>query len=129
MLVARSAIRLRDVTSESLGFDFLLGNYHLSSILDIPLSGSQRVQGSLFLANKLHAYEFNDQDEQVAVALANQVTLDYERMDEQGRPDEELGESKEVLGAMFEPAPEAIAAVNERGPRGSPRSGGTVDAQ
>jgi PAS domain-containing protein len=82
---------------------------HLSSLLGVPLSGSRSVHGLLLIA------EFNDQDQQVAVAFTNQVTLAYERMGEQRRADEELVESKEVVEAMFESAPDAIAAVNEHG--------------
>jgi GAF domain-containing protein len=114
-LVARRALRLRDVSSESLGFELLPGAQHLSSVLGVPLSGPLRVRGFLLLANKLHADEFSDRDEQVAVAFASQVTMVYEKLEEQRRADEELCESKAVLEAMFESAPDAIAAVDERG--------------
>ena len=115
MLAARSVLRLRDVTSESLGFDLLVGIHHFDSILGVPLPSLSRFQGWLFFVNKLNASEFDDQDEQVAVALARQVSLAFERMEEQRRADEELAGSREVLEAMFESAPDAIAAVNEHG--------------
>jgi hypothetical protein len=83
MLVTHKALRLRDVTSESLGFDLLPEDFHLASVLSVLLSGSPRIQGFLLFANRLDAEEFSDQDERVAVALARQVTLAYERMEEQ----------------------------------------------
>jgi GAF domain-containing protein len=99
MLTAGSALRLRDVTFESLGLDLRSGNHHLSSVLSVPLCGSLRVQGLLLLANKLDADEFSDQDEQLAVALASQTTLAFERMEQQTRTDEELGQPREALEA------------------------------
>jgi len=115
MLETRRALRLRDVASESLGFDLQPEVHHLSSVLGVPLSNSLRVWGFLLLANRFDADEFSDQDEQLVVAFAGHVTLAYERMEEQRRADDELGEEKAVFEAMFESAPDAIAAVNERG--------------
>jgi PAS domain S-box-containing protein len=115
MLVDRRAVRLRSVITGSLGFAFLPGDSPLASVLAVPLSGSRSVRGFLFFAIRLAAEEFGDEDEQIAVVLANQLTLAYERMEEQKRADEELAESREVLEVMFESAPDAIAAVNENG--------------
>src|ERR1700730_15086233 len=42
MLLARRALRLRNLASESLGFDFLPQNYQLSSALGVPFSISVR---------------------------------------------------------------------------------------
>jgi PAS domain S-box-containing protein len=108
-------LRLRGVTPVRLGFDPLPGDDHLASFLAVPLFTASRVQGWLFLANKLDADEFSGQDEQLALALAGQVSLAFQRIEEQKRADDELSESKEVLEAMFESAPDAIAAVNKDG--------------
>jgi PAS domain S-box-containing protein len=115
MLGDSRALRLRSAIAESLGFDFLPGDLRLGSVLAVPLFGSRSVRGFLLLANRLDVDEFGDEDEQVAAALANQLALAYERMEEQRRADEELAESKEVVEEMFEYAPDAIAAVNEQG--------------
>jgi hypothetical protein len=85
MLVGHKAFRLRNVTSESLGFELLPEDYRLASVLAVPLSGSSRLQGFLFFANKLDVDEFNDEDERMAVTLGRQITLAYERMEEQSR--------------------------------------------
>jgi PAS domain S-box-containing protein len=115
MLETRSALRLRDVATESLGFNLLSEVHHLSSVLGVPLSNSLRVWGFLLLANRFDSDGFSDLDEQLVVALAGHVTVAYERMEERRRADDELGEGKAVFEAMFESAPDAIAAVNERG--------------
>ncbi len=115
MLETRRALRLRNVSSESLGFNLLPEVHHLSSVLGVPLSSSLRVRGFLLLANKFDADEFSDQDEQLVAALASQVTLAYERMEEQKRAHEELVESRDVLEALFELAPDAFVVANEDG--------------
>jgi signal transduction histidine kinase len=81
MLIQRRALRVRDVTSESLGLGFVCGNDSLASVLSVPLSSSARVHGLLFLANRLGADEFNDHDEEAAVAIAHHVTLACERIE------------------------------------------------
>ena len=47
MLSTHKALRLRDLTSEGLGFELLPEDYHLASVLGVPLSSSPRVQGSV----------------------------------------------------------------------------------
>jgi len=81
MLIERRALRVRDVTSESLGLGFVCGNDSLASVLSVPLSSSARVHGLLFLANRLGADEFSDHDEEAAVAIAHHVTLACERVE------------------------------------------------
>jgi PAS domain S-box-containing protein len=115
MLVEDKALRLRGVTSESVGFDLPLGESHLASVLGVPLGDSSHVRGWLLLANRLGASGFNDQDEELAVNLAHQATCACERMEGQRRAHEELRESRDVLEAMFESAPDAIAAVDGHG--------------
>jgi hypothetical protein len=58
MLVGR-ALRLRQVSSDSLSFGLLPPDYHLASILGLPLSGQRRVQG-LLLANEPDAKAFSE---------------------------------------------------------------------
>jgi PAS domain S-box-containing protein len=113
MLVDLRPLRLRDVTSESLGFP--AGAFHLSSVLGVPISSLARAHGWLFLANRLGTGEFSDADENMAVTFATQLAFAYERVNQQKRADEELCESKDVHEAMFESAPDGIAAVNEHG--------------
>jgi hypothetical protein len=60
MLVERRALRLRDVSSDGLGFMLLPRDYHLAFILGLSLSGWPRVHGLLFLANKRDADEFSE---------------------------------------------------------------------
>ena len=115
LLTAGKAVRLRDVTRDSLGLDLLPGEQHLSSVLAIPLTASERVRGWLFLANKIDAVEFSEQDEQMAVTLAHQMSGAYARMEEQKHTDEELSDAREMIDAMFESAPDAIAAVDRHG--------------
>ena len=115
MLETRRALRLRNVASESLGFDLLPGGHLLWSVLGVPLSDSLRVRGFLLLANKFDSDKFSDQDEQLVVALASHVTLAYERMEEQRRAHEKLVEAREVLEALFELAPDAFVAASEDG--------------
>jgi PAS domain-containing protein len=115
MLTASKAVRLRDVTWDSLGSDLFPGEQHLSSLLGIPFTASGRVRGWLFLANKVGAVEFSDQDEQMAVTLAAQMTGAYERMEAQKHADEELSDARVMIEAVFESAPDAIAAVDRHG--------------
>jgi PAS domain S-box-containing protein len=115
MLETRRALRLRDVASESLGFNLLPEVHHLSSALGVPLFNSLRVWGFLLFANKFDADEFTDQDEQLVVALAGHVTLAYERMEEQRRAHAEMVESWDVLEALFELAPDAFVVASEDG--------------
>jgi PAS domain S-box-containing protein len=115
MLTAGKAVHLRDVAWDSLGLDLPVGAQNLSSMLSIPLAGSGRFRGWLFLGNKVDAVEFSDQDEQMAATLADQMSGAYERMEEQKHTDEELSDAREMIDAMFESAPDAIAAVDRHG--------------
>ena len=50
----------------------------IESLLAVPIASSQEVHGWLYLADRLHAREFNAEDEQIACALAAQVAVAYE---------------------------------------------------
>jgi PAS domain S-box-containing protein len=96
-----------------LGFNLLPELHHLASVLGVPLCNSRRVWGFLLLANKFESDRFSDQDEQLVAALAGDVTLAYEKVAEQRRVDEESVESRAVLEALFELAPDAFVVASE----------------
>lgn len=115
MLLDRQSLRLSRVSAESLGFDLPSLPTHIASLLCVPLLASTHIRGWLLLGNKLDSDTFNETDEQTAVALASDLALAYERLEDQERADEGLADSRDLAESMFEYAPDAIVAVNEQG--------------
>lgn len=74
-------IRLREVSEHRLAAGFPAGHPQMTSFLGVPIRGRDAV-GSLYLADKLSADEFSEEDEQLAVILAaaSGVAIDNARL-------------------------------------------------
>lgn len=64
--------------SESDAIRLLPGRLPLYSLLAAHLPAAERMEGWLYLGNKIDADEFSEADERLAIALAGQVAVSYE---------------------------------------------------
>jgi signal transduction histidine kinase len=74
-------VRLRDLSEHPLAQGFPPGHPQMTSFLGVPIRGREAV-GSLYLADKMSADEFSDEDERLAVTLAaaSGVAIDNARL-------------------------------------------------
>jgi PAS domain S-box-containing protein len=78
--VNRRPVRLADLRRHPAHRSFPDGHPQMTSFLGVPLITGGRVTGTLFVANKRSASEFNDQDEAFLVTLAAQAATAAETL-------------------------------------------------
>ncbi|MFL6229066.1 MAG: response regulator [Pyrinomonadaceae bacterium] len=78
LLRDRQPIRLADLDEVSHATHLPAPHGDAHSFLGAPIFSSARASGWLYLTGKLHAEEFSEADERLAVTLATQVSVAYE---------------------------------------------------
>jgi len=73
----RLPLRIRDITADPDSAGFPEGHPVMRSFLGVPIAAAT-VLGRLYLTEKIGANEFSDEDEMLALCLANQVAVAYE---------------------------------------------------
>lgn len=78
-------LRLDNMANDPRSKGFPIGHPHMTSLLAVPISNSNRVYGRIYLCDKFDQHEFSDEDEALAISFANALshTLDTaKRMNE-----------------------------------------------
>lgn len=74
----RRVIRTADINYHPQRYGFPPNHPPMHSFLGVPVTTGEKVLGNLYLTEKLHAVEFDDKDEDIAVMLAAQAAVAVE---------------------------------------------------
>ena len=78
LLAKGRPLRLLDISADPDSVGFPPGHPEMRSFLGVPLASPTGLYGRLYLTEKIGAFEFNEEDERVAIALGAQVAVAYE---------------------------------------------------
>jgi len=78
LIAAGHPLRMPDIRAEQRAVGFPPGHPPMTSFLGVSIASATERYGILYLADKLGAAEFGDEDEQVATTLASQLAVAYE---------------------------------------------------